>query len=130
MPFLGGLHHDTSKVKAIAEEETEILFRPIDKASLLINEFPERLDHIFRLYYKRFEELLEVVNAILFKKLDERLLNFLKRKCEMTKSQTLYVTHEQLSNELGTARAVVSRLLKQMEDAGLVKLGRNKNSPM
>jgi CRP/FNR family transcriptional regulator, anaerobic regulatory protein len=128
MSFLGGLHQDTSKVKAIAEEETEILFIPIDKVSLLIKEFPEWLDYIFRLYHKRFEELLEVVNAIAFKKLDERLLNFIKRKCEMTKSQTLYVTHEQLSTELGTARVVVSRLLKQMEDEGLVKLGRNKIS--
>lgn len=126
MSFLGGLHQDTSKVKAIAEEETEILFIPIDKLSLLIKEFPEWLDYIFRLYHKRFEELLEVVNAIAFKKLDERLLNFIKKKCELTKSQTLYVTHEQLANELGTARVVVSRLLKQMENEGLVKLGRNK----
>jgi CRP/FNR family transcriptional regulator len=126
MSFLGGLHHDTSKVKAIAEEDTEILFIPIDKANLLIKEFPEWLDYIFRLYHKRFEELLEVVNAIAFKKLDERLLNFIKRKSEITKSQILHVTHEQLSSELGTARVVVSRLLKQMEDEGLVKLGRNK----
>jgi CRP/FNR family transcriptional regulator len=128
MSFLGGLHQDTSKVRAIAEEETEILFIPIDKVNLLIKEFPEWLDYIFRLYHKRFEELLEVVNAIAFKKLDERLLNFIKRKCEITKSETLYVTHEQLANELGTARVVVSRLLKQMEDEGLVKLGRNKIS--
>ena len=128
MSFLGGLHQDTSKVKAIAEEETEILFIPIDKVSVLIKEYPEWLDFIFRLYHKRFEELLEVVNAIAFKKLDERLLNFIKRKCEVTKSETLYVTHEQLANELGTARVVVSRLLKQMEGEGLVKLGRNKIS--
>lgn len=126
MSFLGGMHHDTSKVKAIAEEETEILFIPIEKVSLLIKEFPEWLDYIFRLYHKRFEELLEVVNAVAFKKMDERLLNFIKRKCELTKSHTLYVTHEQLANELGTARVVVSRLLKQMEEDGLVKLGRNK----
>ena len=53
-----------------------------------------------------------------------------KKKCEITKSQTLYVTHEQLAHELGTARVVVSRLLKQMEDEGLVKLGRNKISLM
>ena len=86
------------------------------------------MDYIFRLYHKRFEELLEVVNAIAFKKLDDRLLNFIKKKCELTNSQTLYVTHEQLANELGTVRVVVSRLLKQMEDEGLVKLGRNKIS--
>lgn len=126
MSFLGGIHHDTSKVKAIAEEETEILFIPIDKVSLLIKEYPEWLDYIFRLYHKRFEELLEVVNAVAFKKMDERLLNFIKKKCELTQSHTLYITHEQLSNELGTARVVISRLLKQMEDEGLVKLGRNK----
>lgn len=126
MSFLGGIHHDTSKVKAIAEEATEILFIPIDKVSLLIKEYPEWLDYIFRLYHKRFEELLEVVNAVAFKKMDERLLNFIKKKCEHTKSNTLSVTHEQLANELGTARVVVSRLLKQMEDENLVKLGRNK----
>lgn len=126
MSFLGGMHHDTSKVKAIAEEETEILFIPIDKVSLLIKQFPEWLDYIFRLYHKRFEELLEVVNAVAFKKMDDRLLSFLKKKCEITKSQTLYVTHEQLANELGTVRVVVSRLLKQMEEANLVQLGRNK----
>lgn len=128
MSFLGGLHQDTSKVKAVAEEESEILFIPIDKVNLLIKEFPEWLDYIFRLYHKRFEELLEVVNAIAFKKLDERLLNFIKKKCELTKSQTLTITHEQLANELGTARVVVSRLLKQMEEEGLVTLGRNKIS--
>lgn len=128
MSFLGGIHHDTSKVKAIAEEETEILFIPIEKVSLLIKEYPQWLDYIFRLYHKRFEELLEVVNAVAFKKMDERLLNFIKKKCELTKSHTLYVTHEQLANELGTVRVVVSRLLKQMEFEGLVKLGRNKIS--
>ncbi len=125
MSFLGGIHQDTSKVKAIAEEETEILFIPIDKVSLLIKEYPEWLDYIFRLYHKRFEELLEVVNEVAFKKIDERLLNFIKKKSELTNNKILHLTHEQLANELGTARVVVSRLLKQMEMEGLVKLGRN-----
>jgi CRP/FNR family transcriptional regulator len=126
MSFLGGMHHDTSKVKAVAEEQTDILFIPSDRVNALIAEFPEWLDYIFRLYHKRFEELLEVVNAVAFKKLDERLLIFLKRKTVLTNNQNIHITHEQLSNELGTARVVVSRLLKQMEDDGLVKLSRNK----
>lgn len=130
MSFLGGLHHDTSKVKAIAEESTEILFIPVDKVSLLIKEYPEWLDYIFRLYHKRFEELLDVVNAVTFKKMDERLLDLVKKKAESHKSHMLQITHEQLANELGTAREVVSRLLKQMELRGLVKLGRNKISLM
>jgi len=126
MSFLGGLHNDTSKVRAVAEEKTDILFVPVTKVKELIREYPEWLDYIFRLYHQRFEELLEVVNAVAFKKMDERLLLFLEKKADNTQSNTLSVTHEQLATELGTARVVVSRLLKQMEVEGLVRLGRNK----
>lgn len=126
MSFLGGIHNDTSKVKAVAEETTDILFIPVTKVKDLIREFPEWLDYIFRLYHQRFEELLEVVNAVAFKKMDERLLLFLERKAELMQTEVLSVTHEQLATELGTARVVVSRLLKQMEVEGIVKLGRNK----
>ncbi len=126
MSFLGGLHHDTSKVKAVAEEETEVLFIPIDKVSLFIREFPEWLDYIFKLYHKRFEELLGMVNAVAFKKMDERLLSLIRKKAALNNSQNLSVTHIQLANELGTAREVVSRLLKQLETEGLIRLGRNK----
>lgn len=126
MSFLGGLHNETSKVKAEIEEDAEILFLPIDKVSLFIKDYPEWLDYIFRLYHKRFEELLEIVNAISFKKVDERLLNLLKKKSELSNSRMIPTTHEQLANELGTARVVVSRLLKQLEENGAVQLGRNK----
>lgn len=126
MSFLGGIHQDTSKVSAVAEDETEILFVPIDKVITLIREHDEWLDFIFRLYHKRFEELLEVVNAVAFKKIDERLILLLQKKSELSKSKTIIVTHEQLANELGTARVVVSRLLKQLEVDGRVELGRNR----
>jgi len=126
MSFLGGMHNEKSIVRAEVEEDAEILFLPVDKVSLFIKEYPEWLDYIFRLYHKRFEELLDIINAIAFKKVDERLLNLLTKKSENLNSTTITVTHEQLANELGTARVVVSRLLKQLEDAGKLKLGRNK----
>jgi len=126
MSFLGGMHNEKSIVKAEVEEDSEILFLPVEKVSLFIKEYPEWLDYIFRLYHKRFEELLDIINAIAFKKVDERLLNLLTKKAEIANSNTIVVTHEQLANELGTARVVVSRLLKQLEDSGKVKLGRNK----
>lgn len=126
MSFLGGMHDEKSKVKAEVEEDAEILFLPMEKVSLFIKEYPEWLDYIFRLYHKRFEELLEIINAIAFKKMDERLLNLLHKKEELSGSKNLSITHEQLANELGTARVVVSRLLKQLEENGNLKLGRNK----
>ncbi|WP_160136807.1 Crp/Fnr family transcriptional regulator [Chryseobacterium sp. c4a] len=126
MSFLGGMHHEKSIVKAEIEEDAEILFLPVDKVSLFIKEHPEWLDYIFRLYHKRFEELLDIINAIAFKKVDERLLNLLQKKSDLTGSDIITITHEQLANELGTARVVVSRLLKQLEEDGRLKLGRNK----
>jgi CRP/FNR family transcriptional regulator len=126
MSFLGGMHNETSKVKAEVEEDAEILFLPMNKVSVFIREYPQWLDYIFRLYHKRFEELLDIVNAITFKKVDERLLSLLFKKQEIGGGQTLHITHEQLANELGTARVVVSRLLKQLEENGVVQLGRNK----
>ncbi|WP_126654199.1 Crp/Fnr family transcriptional regulator [Chryseobacterium aureum] len=126
MSFLGGMHNEKSIVRAEIEEDAEILFLPIDKVSLFIKEHPEWLDYIFRLYHKRFEELLDIINAIAFKKVDERLLSLLQKKSGLTGSETIHTTHEQLANELGTARVVVSRLLKQLEEDGKLKLGRNK----
>ena len=126
MSFLGGIHNDTSKIQAIIEEETEVLLLPIEKVSLFIKEYPQWLDYIFRMYHKRFEELLEIVNAIAFKKVDERLLDLLYVKVQNSQSNIVITTHEQLANELGTARVVVSRLLKKLEEDGVVKLGRNR----
>jgi CRP/FNR family transcriptional regulator len=126
MSFLGGIHDDTSKINAVAEEKTELLLIPIDKISLLVKDFPEWLDYIFKLYHKRFEELLDVVDAIAFKKLDERILDFVKNKAKLSNSKVINLTHEQIANELGSARVVVSRLLKQLESEGVVELGRNK----
>lgn len=126
MSFLGGLHGETSKVKADVDEDTEIYFLPTEKVAILIKTNPEWLDYIFKLYHKRFEELLDMVNEVSFKKVDERLLNLLNKKSQLGNSKMIITTHEQLANELGTARVVVSRVLKQFEEEKKVKLGRNK----
>jgi CRP/FNR family transcriptional regulator len=126
MSFLGGIHHETSKVSAVVEEDAEILFIPADKAGEWVKEFPEWTDFIFRLYHKRFEELLSVVNAVAFQKLDNRILHLLQQKSKLFQSKEIKITHQQLADELGSTREVISRIVKQMENEGLVKLSRNK----
>jgi CRP/FNR family transcriptional regulator len=126
MSFLGGIHNETSKIKVLVEEDAEILFIPVEKASEWVKKFPEWSDFIFKLYHKRFEELLTAVNAIAFQKLDMRLLQLLKQKAELYQSKEIKITHQQLADELGTAREAVSRVIKQMENEGLVVLSRNK----
>lgn len=126
MSFLGGLFNDKSKLKAIANEDSEILLLPVYKAGMLLKNYPEWTEYIFRVYYHRFKELLDVVNAVSFKKMDERLMAFLQNKAEIINKNEIEITHEELANELGTARVVISRLLKQMEKEKLVELGRNR----
>lgn len=126
MSFLGGLHQETSKVRAVVEEDAEVLFVPVEKTSAWLKEFPEWTDYIFRLYHKRFEELLEVVNGIVFKRLDERILQLLRQKAEILKSKEIKITHQQLAQEIGSTREVISRIVKSMEQGGLLELSRNK----
>jgi CRP/FNR family transcriptional regulator len=126
MGFSGSLTDPITKIKAIAEGETEVLFVPVSIAKNLSKEHPEWVDYIFRIYQKYYVNLLEVVNSIAFKKMDERILASVRQKVEMAENDTVFITHEQLAVELGTARVVVSRLLKQLETEGFVQLGRNK----
>jgi CRP/FNR family transcriptional regulator len=125
MSFLAGIHEDTSKVQLVVEEDSEVLMLPVAKAGEWIRIYPEWADFIFKLYHLRFEELLEVINAVAFKKLDDRIITLLKRKMAVYKTNDLHITHQQLAEELGTTREVVSRLLKQMEKQQLVVLTRN-----
>jgi CRP/FNR family transcriptional regulator len=126
MSLLAGMHNDTSKIKAIVEEDAEVLLIPVDKASSWIKEFPEWTDFIFTLYQKRFEELLDVVNAVAFQKVDVRLLHLLKQKSSLYQSKEITVTHQKLADELGISREATSRVLKQMENDKLILLSRNK----
>lgn len=126
MSFLGGLNQTRSQVKVVVEEQAEILMIPLNVAHHFIEKFPAWNSFIFQLYNKRFEELLQTINAIAFKKIDQRLVDFLQNKKKNTGLTELVVTHQQIADELGTAREVVSRLLKQLEHEGRIALGRNK----
>jgi len=126
MSVLAGLNENTSKIKAVVEEDAELLLIPVTKASEWIQKFPEWTDFIFALYQKRFEELLDVVNAVAFQKVDVRLLHLLRQKSSLFQSREISVTHQQLANELGITREAVSRVLKQMENEKLLTMTRNK----
>lgn len=126
MSFLGAACNGTSKIRAVVEEQAEVLILPVHKAIDLIRDNPVWLEFIFQLYNKRFEELLAVVNAVVFQKVDDRLWEFLKTKAKLLNTTELEITHQQVADELGTAREVVSRLLKQLERNNKIILSRNK----
>lgn len=124
--ILSGIKQDTSKVKAIVEEDAEIMMISIEKAKEWIRKYPEWTDFIFSLYQKRFEGLLEVVNSVAFQKIDARILNLLHQKSQLYGSKEISVTHQKIADELGISREATSRVLKQMEKEGEIQLSRNK----
>ncbi|MFM2306328.1 MAG: hypothetical protein RLZZ367_997 [Bacteroidota bacterium] len=113
-----------SSVKAIADGDTEVLMIPAN----LIDEwysFAEWKAFIHNTYANRFAELLKVVDLIAFSNMDKQLLNYLQKRVQVLNTTALRITHQQIADELHTQREAISRLLRQMEQKGMVKLGRN-----
>ncbi len=115
-----GVTEQKSIIYADTETETKFLSMPIDVLSDLIFSHTQMTTFILSHIHKRFMDLFSYIDSIVFQKMDERLLQHLKRKAEYPKSDVLHVTHQQLAKELGTAREVVSRLLKHLEQSGKI----------
>ncbi len=115
-----------SEITAVADERTRMILIPVEKVDEWMNRYSSWKQFVFATYQKRFDDLLGAIDQIAFHKLDERLLTLLKRKSKQCGCTVFNITHEELSNELATSREVISRLLKQLEKLGKVKLSRNK----
>jgi CRP/FNR family transcriptional regulator len=114
-----------SEIKAVIEEKATLLFVPIQVHEQLTDEFKQWKDFVSSTYQHRFQEMLTVLDAVAFKRMDERLMNYIVTKMKQLKTNELHITHQEVANELGTAREVISRLLKQLEKKKWIELGRN-----
>lgn len=118
--------HIPSEIKAIAEEKTTILAIPVRLHEQWTNEFKQWKEYVAQTYQHRFHEMLRAIDDIAFKKMDQRLLKYLATKARQFETKEINTTHQDIARELGTSREVISRLLKQLENEGVLKLGRNK----
>jgi CRP/FNR family transcriptional regulator len=121
MSFAASLKNEPSKIFAITEEDTTALLLPVDKISGWIKQFPDFNSLFFQQYNMRYSELLDTINHILFDKMDKRLYDYLQEKYKLTNKNPLKVSHRQIANDLGTAREVISRVMKKLESEGKVK---------
>ncbi|MBK9329195.1 MAG: Crp/Fnr family transcriptional regulator [Sphingobacteriales bacterium] len=114
-----------SEIKAIAEDNVEIITVPHEKLDEWLVKYPTWKSYIFNSFTQRFNELLKSLESVAFQKLDERLVNYLKNKTKVSGKKVVSLSHQQIADELGTSRVVVSRLLKQLENDKKVILYRN-----
>ncbi|MGD1846779.1 MAG: Crp/Fnr family transcriptional regulator [Salibacteraceae bacterium] len=124
MSITACFNNEKSKVKAVVEDEARIIALPADLVIEWYTDFPAWNEFVTRLYRKRFLDLLDGFNSVVFDGIDTRLRNYLTQRARATGSNTLHATHKQIADDLGTAREVVSRLLKAMEVDGEVELKR------
>lgn len=120
------LDRKPSEVTAVAEEKTRLITIPIEKVEEWMCTYSLWNQFVFQVYQKRFDDMLRTIDSIAFHKLDERLLTYLNKKTRSCQCTTLTITHEEIASEMATSREVISRLLKQLEKMGKLKLARNR----
>mgnify|MGYP001819139336 CR=1 FL=1 len=120
MSFSACIHNQPSQVYAIAEETSTVLLLPVEKAIVFMKQYPNFNRLFFELYNKRYIELLDTIHHVLFDKMDKRLYEHIKNKSNLLHENPIKISHQQLANELGTVREVVTRLLKKLEIDGLI----------
>lgn len=114
-----------SEVKAIAEEAVSLIAIPHSKLDEWLCKYPSWKSYIMHSFNERFLELLKSIESIAFRKLDERLVHYLKEKQRISNSSVIKASHTTIAEELGTSRVVISRLLKHLENEKKLLLYRN-----
>lgn len=116
---------EQSEIMAVAVEDSELILIPLNLMEGLMSGYQSWYRFVVETYRSRFDELLNLIDNTVFKGLDERLEFYLNNQSKSFKTKSLKITHEEIAKDLGTSRVVVSRLLKNMEQRGLVALHRN-----
>ena len=126
LSIAAGLNRTKSIAYAETEMQTKMFAIPIDTLKDLHYRYPQCNDFLLLLFYIRFKELMLFIDSIAFKTVDFRLIQNLRQKQKKAGDNTIYITHQHLADELGTAREVISRLLKQLERDGKIINHRSK----
>ena len=120
MTFYAALKNTPSKVFAITEEDSKVLLIPVQLLPNWLKEYPDFNELFYNQFNLRYTELLDTIGHLLLDRMDKRLYDHLKKKLELTNSNSIIMSHNQIANELGTAREVITRVLKKLETEGKV----------
>ncbi len=117
--------HEKSQLMAKVMEDAELIMVPLQLMDKWMMEHRSWYEFVIDTYRNRFEEVLVVIDNIAFRAMDERLEFYLKKQKTALDSNNIQISHQEIANDLNTSREVISRLLKKMEQRGLVQLHRS-----
>lgn len=110
---------------ATVEKDAEVILLPVQQFKRLMATNDGLQQYIYKLISTRLLEVITLIDDIIFRRIDERLIEFLLKKAPKD-GDIIEMTHEGLAIQVGTAREVVSRILKGLERDGCVQLSRGK----
>lgn len=120
------MQNEKSEVKAIVEKPARVILVPSKTAIEFSRKYPVWNEFLFNLFKSKYSELLHIIQILTFEKKDKRLLDYLHNEQKIKHSNTIHITHQQIANDIGATREVVSRLLKKLENEGFLKLEHKK----
>lgn len=118
--------HTKSNIRAVTESKVTQVQIPVPCLDLWMVQFQSWKEFIMYAYRKRFDELLETIDGIAFKNMDDRLIKFFADRYRTTGSTIYSGTHQEIALLMTTSREVVSRLLKKLEHDRKIIISRNK----
>lgn len=121
MSFSTSFKREKSKFFAISETESTLLAIPSDKIAQWVCEYPRINQLFYQQFDQRYSELIDTITHLLSDKLDKRIIDYLVEKAMVTGKNPIKISHKEIASELGTAREVVSRLVKKLEKENKVK---------
>jgi len=125
MSFSACCSNSASLIEASTLEETKVMLIPAVKLREWITHYPSFNFFIYEMFNKRYLDLIDTINQLIFNRLDERLFIYLREKSLITGNSQINVTHQQIASDMGSAREVISRLLKKLELENKIRTSRN-----
>ncbi len=119
------LNDTKSKIRVVAEDATDVVLIPIKRMEEWIVKYGSWRRFIFNSYHERLNEMLDAIDNLAFQNLEDRLYKYLKDKAMINGSAEVKTTHREIAAELNTARVVISRLMKKLEQQGKISSDRN-----
>jgi CRP/FNR family transcriptional regulator, anaerobic regulatory protein len=126
MSFSCCMMNKVSDIRTTAEDDTTVIGIPIRYVDQWMMQYKSWKSFVMTSYDSRLRELVQTIDNIVFHKLDDRLLDYLRKKAEANSSKIIHNTHQEIASDLNASREAISRLLKQFEKLKKIKLGRNK----
>lgn len=117
---------ERSTIRVVAEEDTTLLAVPVRSMDEWTTNFRSWKQFVLKTYRSRIEDLVKTIDGLAFQGLDQRIMANLKEKRAKQASPVIQITHQELANDMNSSREVISRILKRLENEGLVKLGRQR----